>query len=95
MCDSPSRDRRKAGRAKKGRLIVRNLSFKATEEELKRHFEGAKGGKTKGGGPTVTDVHILKRPDGRRVGCAFVQVRTRIKIDAHLLCVFLKLVPEM
>ena len=86
MCDSPSRDRRKAGRAKKGRLIVRNLSFKATEEELKRHFEGANGGKKKGGGPTVTDVHILKRPDGRRVGCAFVQVRTRKKDRSRLVC---------
>ncbi len=74
---------------------MRNLSFKATEEELKRHFEGAKSEGASGGGPTVTDVHILKRPDGRRVGCAFVQVRLRIKIDAHLLCVCLKSVPEI
>ncbi len=65
---------------------MRNLSFKATEEELKRHFEGANGGKKKGEGPTVTDVHILKRPDGRRVGCAFVQVRTRKKDRCRLAC---------
>lgn len=61
------RSRSKAGRAKKARLIVRNLSFKASEEELRSHFERIDSGK-------VVEVSILTRPDGRRVGCAFVQM---------------------
>lgn len=49
---------------KKGRLIIRNLSFKATEESLKNEFE--KFG-------NITEVNVLKKPDGKLVGCAFVQ----------------------
>ena len=59
------REDSKLAKIKKARLIVRNLSFQASENELKCHFETV--GK-------VQDVHILKRPDGRRVGCAFVQM---------------------
>lgn len=51
-------------KAKKARLIVRNLPFKAEEADLKKHFE--KCGEVK-------EVKILLRPDGRRVGCGFVQ----------------------
>ncbi|KAJ8720853.1 hypothetical protein PYW08_006318 [Mythimna loreyi] len=46
-----------------GRIIVRNVSFKATKEALKEHF--SKYG-------TVQEVNLLKKPDGRLVGCAFV-----------------------
>jgi nucleolar protein 4 len=49
---------------KKGRLIVRNLSFKITDEVLKKEFE--KFGE-------LTEVNILKKPDGKLVGCAFLQ----------------------
>ncbi|CAB3252532.1 unnamed protein product [Arctia plantaginis] len=46
-----------------GRIIVRNISFKATKEALKEHF--SKFG-------TVNEVNLLKKPDGRLVGCGFV-----------------------
>ncbi|KAH9628510.1 hypothetical protein HF086_017336 [Spodoptera exigua] len=46
-----------------GRIIVRNISFKATKEALKEHF--SKYG-------TVQEVNLLKKPDGKLVGCGFV-----------------------
>ncbi|XP_049697375.2 RNA-binding protein 28 [Helicoverpa armigera] len=46
-----------------GRIVVRNISFKATKEALKEHFE--KYG-------TVQEVNLLKKPDGKLVGCGFV-----------------------
>ncbi|XP_022823410.1 RNA-binding protein 28 [Spodoptera litura] len=46
-----------------GRIIVRNISFKATKEALKEHF-GKYG--------TVQEVNLLKKPDGKLVGCGFV-----------------------
>lgn len=49
---------------KKARLIIRNLSFKASEKTLKEHF--VKYGE-------VTEVNILKKANGMMVGCAFVQ----------------------
>lgn len=49
---------------KKGRLIIRNLPFKITEALLRTEF--SKYGE-------ITDLKILKKPDGRLVGCAFVQ----------------------
>ncbi|XP_047004070.1 RNA-binding protein 28 [Schistocerca americana] len=49
---------------KKGRLIVRNLSFKITEDILREHF--SKYG-------DITEINLLKRPDGKLVGCAFIQ----------------------
>lgn len=49
---------------KKGRLIIRNLSFKTTEESLRNEFQ--KHG-------ALSEVNILKKPDGKLVGCAFVQ----------------------
>lgn len=48
---------------KNARLMVRNISFKATEEDLREHF--SKHG-------TVEEVKLLKKPDGRLVGCGFV-----------------------
>ncbi|KAG5672310.1 hypothetical protein PVAND_002444 [Polypedilum vanderplanki] len=56
--------RRKIENIKKGRIIVRNLSFKVTEELLREEFE--KYGE-------ISEVNILKKPDGKLVGCAFLQ----------------------
>lgn len=49
---------------KRARLVVRNLSFKATEESIREHFQQY---------GEVTNVEVLKKPDGKLVGCAFVQ----------------------
>ncbi|XP_076059440.1 RNA-binding protein 28-like [Oratosquilla oratoria] len=49
---------------RKGRIIIRNLSFKADEEAVKNHFD--KFG-------TITEVKVLKKSNGMMVGCAFVQ----------------------
>jgi RNA recognition motif-containing protein len=51
---------------RKGRLIVRNLSFKATEESLRAAF--AQYGE-------LSELNILKKPNGQMVGCAFVQYK--------------------
>lgn len=52
-----------AAAERNGRIIVRNIPFKATKEALKEHF--AKYG-------TVQEVNLLKKPDGKLVGCGFV-----------------------
>jgi len=62
--DKKAEDKDSYAAKKKARLIVRNLSFKATEKTLKEHF--AKYG-------DVTEVNILKKANGMMVGCAFVQ----------------------
>uniref|UniRef100_A0A6P7FCI4 RNA-binding protein 28 isoform X2 n=1 Tax=Diabrotica virgifera virgifera TaxID=50390 RepID=A0A6P7FCI4_DIAVI len=49
---------------KRARLVVKNISFKVTPEKLKKHFE--KYGEVK-------SVELLKKPDGKLTGCAFVQ----------------------
>ncbi|XP_052744776.1 RNA-binding protein 28 [Bicyclus anynana] len=48
---------------RRARLIIRNISFKATEETLKQHFEPY---------GVVQEVSLLKKPDGKMVGCGFV-----------------------
>lgn len=48
------------------RLIIRNVSFKATEESLREHFEPY---------GTIHEVKLLKKPDGKLVGCAFVHFK--------------------
>ncbi|XP_063622797.1 RNA-binding protein 28 [Cydia splendana] len=53
----------KDGVNRNARLIVRNISFKATEESLKEHFASY---------GTVEEVKLLKKPDGKLVGCGFV-----------------------
>merc|ERR1740123_1040008 len=50
----------------KARLVIRNLSFKADDDSPKEHF--AKFG-------PVVDVNILKKGDGKMVGCAFVEFK--------------------
>lgn len=70
-------DRQKR-RERKARIIVRNLSYKSTEESLKTIFE--KYGEIK-------DFNLLKRADGKLVGCAFVQyakVNDAAKVIAKL-----------
>ncbi|XP_077299400.1 RNA-binding protein 28 [Arctopsyche grandis] len=52
---------------RKARLIVRNISFKATEETLKKHFEPF---------GEISEVTLLKKPNGYLVGCGFVQFKT-------------------
>lgn len=49
---------------RRARIIVRNLSFKTTEASLREYF--SKFG-------DLQEVTLLKRPDGRLVGCAFLQ----------------------
>lgn len=49
---------------KKGRLFIRNLPFKVTEEKLQKEF--GKFGEVK-------EVKLLKKPDGKLIGCGFVQ----------------------
>ena len=56
-----------AAKAKKARLIIRNLSFKAEEEDVRGHFSDI---------GDVREVKILQKPDGKRVGCAFIQFST-------------------
>jgi len=58
---------RAAAKAKKARLIVRNLSFKAKPDSFREHFTSC---------GEVVDVNILKKPDGKMVGCGFVQFKT-------------------
>lgn len=51
---------------KRARLVVKNLPFTVTAEKLKEHYE--KFGE-------VTEVNLLKKPDGNLVGCAFIQFK--------------------
>ncbi|KAG5887143.1 hypothetical protein JTB14_024252 [Gonioctena quinquepunctata] len=51
---------------KRARLIVKNLPFQVTEENLKEYFD--KYGE-------VVKVDLLKKPDGKLVGCGFVQFK--------------------
>lgn len=64
------RERRKKSKEvlkqKRARLVLKNLPFKATEENLKEYFE--KFGE-------VVSVDLLKKPDGKLVGCGFVQFK--------------------
>ncbi|XP_013772254.1 RNA-binding protein 28-like, partial [Limulus polyphemus] len=51
-------------KSKKGRLIIRNLSFKATDKKIKQAF--SKFG-------NITEITIPKKEDGKMKGFAFVQ----------------------
>lgn len=51
---------------KRARLVVRNLPFSTTEENLKEYYE--KFGE-------VVGVDLLRKPDGKLVGCAFIQFK--------------------
>ncbi|XP_069835593.1 RNA-binding protein 28 [Dendropsophus ebraccatus] len=60
---------------KKARLIIRNLSFKCSEEDLKTHFS------TFG---SVVEVNIPKKPDGKMRGFAFVQFKNMLEASKAL-----------
>jgi len=49
---------------RRGRLIIRNLPFTTDEEQLKEHF--SKFGE-------INDIKLLRKPDGKLIGCGFVQ----------------------
>ncbi|XP_026822710.1 RNA-binding protein 28 [Rhopalosiphum maidis] len=49
---------------RRGRLIIRNLPFTTNEEQLKEHF--SKFGE-------INDIKLLRKPDGKLIGCGFVQ----------------------
>lgn len=51
---------------KRARLVVRNLPFSTTEDNLREYYE--KFG-------DIVDVDLLKRPNGQLVGCAFIQFK--------------------
>lgn len=63
---------------KRARLLVKNLSFKVTEDKLKDLF---------GNYGEISGIDLLKKPDGKLVGCAFVQfnlVQKAAKARHHL-----------
>ncbi|XP_053572304.1 RNA-binding protein 28 [Bombina bombina] len=60
---------------KKARLIIRNLSFKCSEEDLKNHF--SKFG-------SVLEVSIPTKPDGKMRGFAFVQFKNMMEAGKAL-----------
>ncbi|CAD1472099.1 unnamed protein product, partial [Heterotrigona itama] len=53
-------------RKKRARIVIRNLSFQINEEDLRKHFSLY--------GP-IEEIKILKRSDGKNVGCAFLEFR--------------------
>lgn len=65
-------------KSKRAKLIVKNLPFKSTEENLKVLFEQH---------GEIESVNILKKADGKMVGCAFIQfklVQKAAKARHHL-----------
>ncbi|KAM9480880.1 RNA-binding protein 28 [Clarias gariepinus] len=69
----------------KARLIVRNLSFKCSEAELKEVF--SKHG-------TVLEVKIPVKPDGKKRGFAFVQFRNMLEAGKALAATNLKKIKD-
>ncbi|XP_018412571.1 PREDICTED: RNA-binding protein 28 [Nanorana parkeri] len=63
------------GQYKKARLIIRNLSFKCSEEDLKKHFSVF---------GTVLELNIPKKPDGKMRGFAFVQFKNMLEASKAL-----------
>ncbi|XP_042325887.1 RNA-binding protein 28 [Sceloporus undulatus] len=66
---------KKKGPSKKARLIIRNLSFKCTEEDLKSIFAPFS---------TVLDVTLPRKPDGKMRGFAFVQFKNILEAGKAL-----------
>ncbi|XP_062839534.1 RNA-binding protein 28 isoform X2 [Anolis carolinensis] len=66
---------KKKGASKKARLIIRNLSFKCTEEDLKGVFSPF---------GTVLEVTLPRKPDGKMRGFAFVQFRNILEAGKAL-----------
>lgn len=75
---SKAKERKQNLKEKRAKLVVKNLPFSATEENLKAYF-GKFG--------TVTNIHLLKKEDGMLTGCGFVQfdaVQKAAKAKHHL-----------
>lgn len=51
---------------KRARLLVKNLHFKVTEEKLQEFFSQY---------GEVTSIDLLKKPDGKLLGCCFIQFK--------------------
>nr|XP_060632258.1 RNA-binding protein 28 [Anolis sagrei ordinatus] len=66
---------KKKGASKKARLIIRNLSFKCTEEDLKGVFSPF---------GTVLEVTLPRKPDGKMRGFAFVQFKNILEAGKAL-----------
>ncbi|KAM6283528.1 LOW QUALITY PROTEIN: RNA-binding protein 28 [Spheniscus humboldti] len=63
---TPPRPKKPRAASKKARLIVRNLSFKCSEDDLRSLFSPF---------GTVLEVNVPRKPDGKMRGFAFVQLR--------------------
>ncbi|NXS39418.1 RBM28 protein, partial [Balaeniceps rex] len=63
---SPPRAKKPRAASRKARLIVRNLSFKCSEDDLRSLFSPF---------GTVLEVNVPRKPDGKMRGFAFVQLR--------------------
>ncbi|NXY83920.1 RBM28 protein, partial [Alcedo cyanopectus] len=63
---APPRGKKPKGPSRRARLIVRNLSFKCTEDDLRSLFSPF---------GTVLEVTIPQNADGRPRGFGFVQLR--------------------
>lgn len=63
--NSKNKDIQKLQRRKKrARVIVRNLPFKITQDSLKEYFNQY---------GNIEEVNILTKPDGKPIGCGFIQ----------------------
>ncbi|KAE8616870.1 hypothetical protein XENTR_v10008909 [Xenopus tropicalis] len=63
------------GAQKKARLIIRNLSFQCSEEDLKEHFSNF---------GYVLEINIPKKSDGKMRGFAFVQFKNMLEASKAL-----------
>nr|XP_013811051.1 PREDICTED: RNA-binding protein 28 [Apteryx mantelli mantelli] len=77
--------RKPKGASKKARLIIRNLSFKCSEDDLKSLFSPF---------GTVLEVNIPRKPDGKMRGFAFVQFRNMLEAAKALKGMNMKKIKE-
>ncbi|XP_074757755.1 RNA-binding protein 28 [Athene noctua] len=63
---APPRAKKPKGPSRKARLIIRNLSFKCSEDDLRSLFSPF---------GTVLEVNVPRKPDGKMRGFAFVQLQ--------------------
>ncbi|KAJ7329403.1 hypothetical protein JRQ81_015577 [Phrynocephalus forsythii] len=76
---------KRKGASKKARLIIRNLSFKCTEDDLKSVFSPF---------GTVVEVTLPKKPDGKMRGFAFVQFKNVLEAGKALKAMNMKAIKE-
>ncbi|KAL1459258.1 hypothetical protein WDU94_011261 [Cyamophila willieti] len=71
-------ERKKSDKTKKGRIFVKNLPFKITEQEIKDHFSQY---------GDIVDMQLLKNADGKLKGCGFINYDKKIEaVKAILKC---------